>query len=361
MLQYVESMNKYVGFLMIYGEGNESITLRVYDHATLTEQVANNTPVVFAADAIFGDPSNPYVVSLDAGTPTPEITIITQPAPITNVTDGDIVGALTVAASVTQGATLSYQWFVSTTNSNTDGQEIVDATSANFAIPTDLTAGDYDYYCVVSATGGATPVSSSVATVVVSATPVITIDTQPAEKTEVTEGAITGSLSISASVTQGATLRYQWFASTSLSASDGMLSNTDGQEIVGANTAIFTIPATLNEGTYYYFCEVRADGTTSIRSSVATVNVLAAIKTDADMITASDFRIYPNPARMILYVVHPLESIDLLEIVDVSGRIVFRQKNFADASIDISDLVPGIYLLRAIKDEQLVVIRFVKE
>jgi len=154
MLQYVESMNKYVGFLMIYGEGNESITLRVYDHATLTEQVVNNAPVVFAADAIFGDPSNPYVVSL---------------------------------------------------------------------------------------------------------------------------------------------------------------------------------------------------------------NVLEELTTDADMITASDFRIYPNPARAILYVAHPLESIDLLEIVDASGRIVFRQKNFADASIDISDLVPGVYLLRAIKDEQLVVIRFVKE
>jgi len=39
---------------------------------------------------------------------TPVITITTHPAPSTNVLEGSISGNLTVAANVTEGATLSY-------------------------------------------------------------------------------------------------------------------------------------------------------------------------------------------------------------------------------------------------------------
>ena len=96
--------------------------------------------------------------------------------------------------------------------------------------------------------------------------PIITINTQPETTTNVAVGSITGSLSVSASVTQGATLSYQWYSNTTNS-------NTGGSEISGATSASFTIPATLAAGTYYYFCEVRATGeATSVRSNVATVN-----------------------------------------------------------------------------------------
>jgi uncharacterized repeat protein (TIGR02543 family) len=98
----------------------------------------------------------------------PVITIGTQPAPSTNVTQGSVTGSLSVAASVTEGAALSYQWYSNTTNSNTGGTAVpAGGTSASLAIPTSLTQGTYYYYCTVSATGGATPVTSSVATVVV--------------------------------------------------------------------------------------------------------------------------------------------------------------------------------------------------
>jgi len=99
--------------------------------------------------------------------------------------------------------------------------------------------------------------------------PVITINTQPTETTNVTAGSITGSLTVSASVTEGASLSYQWYTSTSLS-------NNDGTEFLNATSASLTIPTTLIAGTHYYFCEVRAtDGATSVRSNVATVNVQA--------------------------------------------------------------------------------------
>jgi len=96
----------------------------------------------------------------------------------------------------------------------------------------------------------------------------ITIKTQPDAATNVTEGNISGSLSVTASVSPSATLRYQWYSNTSAV-------NTGGNAINTATSSSFTIPTTLEAGTYYYFCEVRAAGATAVRSNVATVTVTA--------------------------------------------------------------------------------------
>ncbi|MCL2289939.1 MAG: cadherin-like beta sandwich domain-containing protein, partial [Bacteroidetes bacterium] len=63
-LQYISALDQYLGFLMIYGEGNETITLKVYDHDTAMEYDANNEPIVFVANGMFGEPANPYIISL---------------------------------------------------------------------------------------------------------------------------------------------------------------------------------------------------------------------------------------------------------------------------------------------------------
>ena len=97
--------------------------------------------------------------------------------------------------------------------------------------------------------------------------PVITINTQPAPITNVTVESITGSLSVSATVTQSAALNYQWYSSE-------VNSNTGGSEINGQTGTSFTIPVTLTTGTYYYYVEVRAaGGAESVRSEVAVVYV----------------------------------------------------------------------------------------
>jgi hypothetical protein len=49
------------------------------------------------------------------------ITITTQPAATTTVTEGSISGSLSIAASVAPSGTPAYQWFVNTTNSATGG------------------------------------------------------------------------------------------------------------------------------------------------------------------------------------------------------------------------------------------------
>lgn len=95
------------------------------------------------------------------------ITISTQPASLTEVTEGSITGSLSVVASSITSNPVTYQWYENITDSTTGGTAINGETSASFDIPTDLVADIYYYYCVLGLSG-AEPLTTTVATVVVS-------------------------------------------------------------------------------------------------------------------------------------------------------------------------------------------------
>ena len=200
--------------------------------------------------------------------PVPEITITTQPASSVNYIIGGETVSLTVAAVVSEDGTTAYQWYKNTENSNAGGFIVEGAESATFEIPETLEEGYHYYFAEISA-DNAVSVRSIVSTVIVSATavPVINIDTHPAETTTVTEGSITGSLTVAASVTEGGTPAYLWYSNETAS--------NEGGTSTGITTASFTIPSTLTEGIYYYFAQVSAQGALPVRSSVATVIVSA--------------------------------------------------------------------------------------
>ena len=94
--------------------------------------------------------------------------------------------------------------------------------------------------------------------------PVITLTGQPDPLTTVTEGSISGNLSVSASAT-GGTLTYQWFSNT-------INGNSGGTPILGANSATFAIPSDLTVGTYYYYCILKAS-VRQLATNVAVVQV----------------------------------------------------------------------------------------
>jgi len=83
----------------------------------------------------------------------------------TTIEQNSTGNTLTVTATVTQGATLSYQWYSNTSASSTGGTAIAGAVNPNYVIPTS-TVGTYYYYCIVSAPGAAS-VTSNVAEVIV--------------------------------------------------------------------------------------------------------------------------------------------------------------------------------------------------
>jgi hypothetical protein len=100
-------------------------------------------------------------------------TITGQPNNLPSITVGS-TNAISVTANVTDGGTMSYQWYSNTSASNTGGTAINGATSSSFTVPTG-TAGTFYYYVIVTNNNPAATVTqtatapSNVATVTVNA------------------------------------------------------------------------------------------------------------------------------------------------------------------------------------------------
>ena len=74
--------------------------------------------------------------------------------------------------------------------------------------------------------------------------------------------------------------------------------------------------------------------------------------TGLDDVAVKRIAVYPNPVKDLLYINHDLESIDVLQLVDISGRIIVEKTNFVEKSINVSSLAKGVYLLKLTKDGQ---------
>ncbi|MDR1811051.1 MAG: T9SS type A sorting domain-containing protein, partial [Prevotella sp.] len=68
--------------------------------------------------------------------------------------------------------------------------------------------------------------------------------------------------------------------------------------------------------------------------------------------------VYPNPATEILNIAYPFNSIEKLEITDLSGRIIRSERNFSANKINVTSLVEGLYLLKVTHDGETVVKKF---
>jgi len=94
-------------------------------------------------------------------------TITRQPAGTTILYSGSVTGSLTVEANVAGGGAVSFQWFQNSQNNNNGGTPIAGATTASLTIPVDLAPGTHFFFSEVRVTGGAAPVRSNVARVMV--------------------------------------------------------------------------------------------------------------------------------------------------------------------------------------------------
>ena len=205
----------------------------------------------------------------------PVITIVGETALTYKV--GETAKALTITATVTDGGTLSYQWQKS---DSADGEySAIDGEDREDFTPDTSAAGTTYYKCVVTNTlnGKTASAESKVFTVTVSKEdgPVQENPQSPeittAGKTltyEVNDTAET--LTVTATVTDGGTLSYQWYKSASV---DGKYT-----AVSGADKKDFT-PETSVAGTTYYKCVVTNtlnEKTASIDSAIFTVTVIEA-------------------------------------------------------------------------------------
>lgn len=214
------------------------------------------------------DSSDIKTVSVTVNAPvnaeTPSIT--TQPADQTVNVGGN--ATLNVAASVSDDGILSYQWYSNTSNSNSGGRAISGAETPTFAAPTTSAGTTYYYVEVTNTNNGATgsktatatsnPAAVTVNSLTNAETPTITA--QPADKTVNIGGNAT--LSVTASVSDGGTLSYQWYSNTTNS-------NSGGTAIGGADSSTHSAP-TGTVGTTYYYVEVTNTNPSATGSQTAT-------------------------------------------------------------------------------------------
>jgi|GEM_PF-2264807 len=212
------------------------------------------------------------------------ITAAQTPLIVTEPQDGSVYQnrslSLSVQARAIDSGTLSYQWYSNTENSNSGGTAISGATDAGYSVPTD-TMGTIYYYCVVTntnsifATDNTATATSRAAVVTVKAlvnaeTPVIS--SQPQDGAVNLGGSMT--LTVSAGVSDGGTLSYQWYRNTENS-------NSGGTAISGATSASYSAYAD-NVGTLYYYCVI------TNTNDAAPDNKTAAVTSDAAAVTLND-------------------------------------------------------------------------
>ena len=93
--------------------------------------------------------------------------------------------------------------------------------------------------------------------------PAVSITSQPANKS-VTEGSISGNISVTASST--GTLSYQWY-------SCGDDSGNDAVKVAGGTSASLIIPTDHTAGKHYFYCLITVNGVSGIKSNIACVTV----------------------------------------------------------------------------------------
>lgn len=149
-------------------------------------------------------------------------------------TVGDTPAELTVTASVSDGGTLSYQWYRNTIDSTTGGTEISGATSKSYMPPTDQVGTVY-YYCTVTNTNpNANGNKTAAAT---SATAKITITEPGQPEYTVTFNANGGTVEPASAQTTGGKLATLPVPTRSDYTFDGWFTAAEGGEQVTADTA----------------------------------------------------------------------------------------------------------------------------
>ena len=250
---YSNAANSTAGGTAIAGETNDTFTppsatagtTYYYCIATLSGSGCGTVTTATAAVIVVGLP-----------------TITAQPTVTQNICEGGTANSIAVSYSGGTG-TASYQWFSNNTNATTGGALIVGATTNQYTIPTQNTAGNYFYYAEVSLSGSGCGTISSVASEVV-----VFLDPSLATQPLTTQSLCVNGAPTDLQVTyiDGAgSASYQWYLNNTNTTSGGTL-------IPSATNATYT-PSTVNPGTQYFYCEVALSGS----GCAATVSAAAEV------------------------------------------------------------------------------------
>jgi quinol monooxygenase YgiN len=242
---------------------------RVTNTSGMSTEPRNSSIAVITVNS----PSSPVNAETPVISGQPQSATYTQNTPAT---------PLSVTASVSDGGTLSYQWYSNTDNSNA-GSNPVGTDNPTYAPLTTDKGTVYYYVEVTNTNNGVSGIKTATATSNAAAIEVTentlthaaapSIDTQPAGASYVKGATTVTALTVTASVTDSGTLSYQWYSNASNSNSGGTL-------IGGADSSTY-MPSTATMGTVYYYVtvtntnsSVNGNPTAAATSNAAAIEVL---------------------------------------------------------------------------------------
>ncbi|MHB0756577.1 PKD domain-containing protein [Polaribacter sp. M15] len=228
-----------------------------------------------------------------------DFVITVNPAPIitTQPTSSEIclngVATILEVEFTNTTETPNYQWYTNTSNANTGGNPITDATENSYNPPTD-TVGETFYYAEITfSSGGCDKIVSNVATVTV--TEQLTITSTPQPQT-ICIGGTVNTFEITSTGGTGTPI-YQWYSNTTNS-------NTGGNLIDDAVNSTYTPPVFSTAGSFYYYVEVSPDGNgcTTASSDVFEVTVVPKPTIDAQPIVSQELCQNATPDNLVITV-----------------------------------------------------------
>jgi hypothetical protein len=134
-------------------------------------------------------------------------------------------------------------------------------------------------------------------------------------------------------------------------------------DIFGATDSIFTVNNIAYGDSGYYSCKITNTIATQLtlhRRKIhlrvdTTIGIVESQSNDGNV------RIYPNPVINSIYIESKIGNTQIV-ITDISGNIKMKQKTSTPlTTIDISDFSKGIYFVKVINDNGIIVKKFVKE
>ncbi|MDL2322663.1 DUF6273 domain-containing protein [Bacteroidales bacterium OttesenSCG-928-A17] len=147
-----------------------------------------------------------------------------------------------------------------------------------------------------------------------------------------------------------------------------------GAQTAGANGLVFlTVAGEGNNSTLSFKIYEPATGketsitqtlpysTDAVVGSIAEPYVIWLEGTGINQVGLEEISIYPNPVTTILNLHHNFESLDRIEVVDVSGRTIRVVEKLEEKTMEVADLTPGLYMLRITVNNETVVLKFNKK
>jgi aminopeptidase YwaD len=105
-------------------------------------------------------------------------------------------------------------------------------------------------------------------------------------------------------------------------------------------------PTTLTIGSTYYIKVQDYSSTLPTTFSFTVAVQSTAVATDVEASTSvQQINLFPNPAQNILNVEN-IQMQTTIELVDLTGRVLFSREISSDSHIDLSEFAEGVYILK---------------